>query len=93
MLLEPSVTPTPPAAAGPVKVTVPYDRLPPVTAVGANVKLANAGGVIVRTPTLVMLPRVPDIAAETWLCKGVVLMANVTVVEPPATVTELGTVA
>jgi hypothetical protein len=38
----------PPVAAGPLKVTVPYDLAPPITDAGERVKLARVGGAIVR---------------------------------------------
>lgn len=42
-------------------MTVPTDLLPPITDVGANEKLANAGGLIVRDAVWLALPNVQEI--------------------------------
>lgn len=46
-LLEDNVTDVPPVGAGPLKVTVPVDGLPPTTDIGFRLSTVNAGGVIV----------------------------------------------
>ena len=48
VLLDDRLTPTPPAAAGPVRVTVPVALAPPTRVVGDRLKLARAGGMMVR---------------------------------------------
>ena len=52
LLLE-RVTVAPPVGAGPVSVTVPVDVPPPVTVVGFNVRVDNAGGFTVRITVFV----------------------------------------
>jgi hypothetical protein len=91
VLFDERVTPTPPVAAGPERVTVPTDLLPPITEAGETVKEANTGAVTVRVAVLETLPKVQVIVAVFALWSGVVLTVNVPVVEPPATVTEVGT--
>jgi hypothetical protein len=46
--LEAKLTAVPPEAAGPDRVTVPVDVLPPATVVGLSETLTSVGGVIVR---------------------------------------------
>jgi len=59
VLLEEIVIPTPPTAAGPDRVTVPTDLLPPMTEVGRRVNPIKAGGFVVNTELFDILPRVP----------------------------------
>jgi len=47
-VLEPSDTTVPPVAAGPERVTVPVDGVPPGTDVGLRVTLSSVAGVIVK---------------------------------------------
>jgi hypothetical protein len=42
-----SETTTPPLGAAPLKVTVPWELVPPLTLVGFTVSVLNAGGLIV----------------------------------------------
>lgn len=54
-LLSDSVTDTPPAGAGPLRVTVAVDELPPTTDVGLRLKLLALSRAIVRLALLVAL--------------------------------------
>jgi len=45
-LLSDKVTAAPPAGAGPLKVTVPVEELPPVTLAGLNDTVESTGGLI-----------------------------------------------
>jgi hypothetical protein len=79
-------------AAEPI-VAVPVEELPPVTDVGATVIDAKTGGAIVRISLAEVLFALAVIVADVLLGTGAVVTANVAVVAPDATVTELGTVA
>ena len=91
VLLQVRDTPTPPTAAGPDKVTVPVDLLPPVTELGDTVRLNRAGVAIVNVAVWVWLLSTAEMVAVFVLWSGVVLIVNVPVEAPLATVTELGT--
>lgn len=54
-LLSESVTTAPPAGARPVKVTVPVEGLPPVTAVGLMATEVSAAGLTVKVAVRVPL--------------------------------------
>jgi hypothetical protein len=54
-LLPDSVTTAPPAGAKPVKVTVPVEEFPPVTAVGLMTTEVSAAGLTVRVVVRVPL--------------------------------------
>ena len=56
VLLLPSRTTAPPAGAGPFRVTVPVDRLPPTTEVGVNDTEARVAAVTVRVAVFVVVP-------------------------------------
>lgn len=56
VLFDERLIPTPPVAAGPVKVTVPTDFMPPVTDGGATETLRIVGGAMVSTADLDTLP-------------------------------------
>ena len=91
-----SATTSPPAGAGPVRVTVPVDVEPPATEVGFSVRadrLAEAGAVIVRLAVRVSPLYEPEIVATSVEATAVVETANVAEVEPAGTVTLAGTVA
>ena len=47
---------SPPVGAGPLKVTVPVEFLPPVTEDGLNVKVTSCGGRIVREAVTELFP-------------------------------------
>lgn len=61
--MEERLIPTPPVAAGPLKVTVPVDLFPPITDVGATDTPIKAGGVIVKAPVFETLPSEPVMVA------------------------------
>jgi hypothetical protein len=55
VLLLDRVTTAPPAGAGPVKVTVPVEEVPPTTEAGFKVTELGAGAVIVKVAVFVPL--------------------------------------
>jgi hypothetical protein len=93
--LSESVTAIPPEGAGPVKVTVPVveEALVPVTVLGLRLTEATVGGLTVRVALADELPKVAPIVAAVAVVTAVVVIWNVAEVAPPATFTELGTVA
>jgi hypothetical protein len=91
-LLLDSVTVIPAAGARPVKVTVPVEEKPPVTAVGFMVTLLRAAGLTVRVAVRVAL-YVPVIVAGVDELTALVVTEKVAVVAPAATVTLAGTTA
>lgn len=91
VLLLCNVTRAPPDGAVRVKVAVPVEFEPPVNDVGFSVMdESDAGGVTVRAAVR-LTPSVAVIVAELSLKTGLVVTANVAVVLPADTVTELGT--
>lgn len=56
VLLDAKVTTVPPTAAGPLKVTVPVEELPPTTELGDNARLVKVAGVIVRVAVADVVP-------------------------------------
>lgn len=88
-LLE-SETDVPPAGAGPDIVTVPVDGEDPLTVVGFRLRALTTGAVTVKLAVLVT-PRVPEIVTEVLLDTGLVVIVNVAVVAPGATVMLAGT--
>ena len=96
-LLVESVTPNPPAGAAAVSVTVPCAETPPVTLVGltdtAESDAAAGGGVTVSVAVFVAPPYAPVIVAGVEAPTALVVMANVALVAPAATVTLAGTAA
>jgi hypothetical protein len=91
-LLE-RVTTTPEEGAGPVRVTVPVDELPPVTAEGLRVTEVKTGASIVRAAVLETEPALIVIVADVLAATGLVVIGNVTDVLPAGIVTEPGTPA
>ena len=96
LLLE-SVTPNPPAGAADVNVTVPCTDVPPVTLVGltetADSEAGGGGGVTVSVAVLAAPPYAPVIVTAVEALTALVVMVNVALVAPAATVTLAGTVA
>jgi len=92
-LLELKLMVVPPDGAAPLRVTVPADAVPPITVVGATVRLTNAGGLIVRVAVFIEEPRVPVMDAATELATADVDTVNVAEVVPAPMVTEEGSVA
>jgi hypothetical protein len=77
-----------------VSITVPVERVPPITLVGLIVNDASAGGAgfMVRTALLVP-PYVPVIVADVDVETTLVVTANVAVVAPAVIVILPGTCA
>jgi len=88
-----SVTTTPAVGAGPFRVTVPVDDVPPVTIVGLRLTPLGTGGVTPNPPVAVVVLEVAEIVTDALLATGLVLTVNVAVVAFAATVTFAGTVA
>jgi hypothetical protein len=88
-LLLDSGTTTPPAGAGPLKVTVPVEVVPPITVEGFNVTEAIASGSTVKV--VVWVPwKVPEIVMEVVAATEWVVTAKFAVVAPAAMVTLYG---
>ncbi len=92
-LLSERVTTTPPVGAKPVNVTVPVVEFPPATLVGFIATVESAAAVIDRVAVLLTPLSVAVKVAVTVALTPVVLMVNVPVVAPAATVMLAGTVA
>lgn len=97
VLLRASVTAKPPVGAGAVSVTVPCDAFPPVTLVGltdsAERDAANGGadgGVTVSDAVRVAPPYDPVIVTPVDAATDGVVIVNVALVLPAATVTLAG---
>lgn len=91
VLLEVSVTVTPPAGACPVRVTVPEADVPPITEVG--VTPGNACGASTSSVALLADPYVAVMTAFVFAESGIVVTVNVPVLAPAAMVVDAGTVA
>lgn len=90
----------PPQGAGPLSVTVPVALLPLVTLAGVMVmpvsvvgESCDDDGVTVTVALLVMLPPVAVMVTDVDWATVVVVIVNVALVAPAATVTAVGTVA
>lgn len=92
VLLLCNVTIAPPAGAGPLKATVPVEVFPPTTEVGFLAIEERVGALTVSVVVL-MSPYVPVIVTEVLADTGLVVMGNLAVVAPEATVTLVGTPA
>ena len=96
LLLE-SATPNPPAGAAAVNVTFPCAETPPVTLVGltdsAESDAAAGGGVTVSVVVFVAPPYAPVIVTGVEVPTALVVIVNVALVAPAATVTLGGTAA
>jgi hypothetical protein len=92
-LLLLSVTTAPPAGAGPLRVTVPDEGVPPVTAAGFRATVDGAGGVTVRSADCVTPPRLAVMLTGVAAATAIVVTAKTPVVLPPGTVTDAGTAA
>jgi hypothetical protein len=92
-LLSERLTTKPLLGAGPVKVTVPLEEVPPTTPVGFTLTVESPGGVMVKDAVRVT----PLLEAETVtvveLETGTVVTAKVAVLALAATVTLAGAVA
>ena len=92
-LLLNRLTTTPPVGAGPAKVTVPVEGLPPMTVAGLSASDWTVVGFTVRVALCVAAPSVPFIVAITAADTGVVAMVNPVDLDPVATVTLVGRLA
>lgn len=90
-LLSETVTTAPPAGAGPLKVTVPVEDLPPTTAVGLKVKELSTGGFTVSVAVCVTPLYLAVIVTVVLVATALVVIVNVAVLKPAATVTLAGT--
>jgi hypothetical protein len=97
VLLLDRETTAPPVGAGPVSLTVPVDEVPPITDAGLTVTPlplpVRVGGVTVRVAVRLTLPAEAVTTTAVWAATGVVVVVNVAVVLPAATVTLAGTAA
>ena len=97
VLLLDRFTLAPPEGAAPVNVTVPVELFPPLTLVGFSVSEESVtlplAGVIVSDAFCELLPSVAVITAVVVLVTDVVVTVKFADVEPPGTVTVLGTLA
>ena len=76
-----------------MRVRVAIEVLPPNTVDGASVSELGVDGSMVSVAVGDCPPSLAVITANTWLLTTLVVMENVAVLEPAATVTEVGTVA
>lgn len=91
--LDERLTTVPPGGAAPLRVMVPVLVSPPITEVGASVKVAGPGGVIVNVPVADVPPNDPVIVTRVDDATTVVLTTKEAVEAPPATVTVTGGLA
>jgi len=90
VLLDDRLTRVPSVGAGPVRVTVPVDDVPPTTEVGETVIPDNPGGVTVNTAVIVVVPEIAVIVAAVDADTGEVETVKVADVAPDGTVTLFG---
>ena len=82
----------PPAGAGPLRITMPRDPVPPVTAPGLNVRATIEGGTTVRLAEIFKLaPELAETVAVVCAATAVVVAVNEADVLPAGTVTPAGT--
>jgi hypothetical protein len=86
-------TTAPPEGAGPFSVTVPVEGLPPTTLDGFKERDDSEGGLTVRVEILVITPYRAEIVTAVEPGTAFVVIGNVALVAPAATVTLAGTVA
>jgi hypothetical protein len=93
VLLLLSVTTAPALGAGPFRVTVPVEEVPPVTDVGLKLTELGAGAFTVNVAVCVVLLNVAEIVDDVLLATALLVTVNVAVVAFAATVTLAATVA
>ena len=80
----------PPGPAGPFRLTLPIDELPPVTVVGLRLSIVRASGLTVRFAVFEAPPAVAVIAADVDVETVDVVMEKVAEAAPAVTVTVAG---
>jgi hypothetical protein len=91
VLLELRLTTAPPAGAGPSRVTVPVEELPPRTEVRDSPTEVRPAGVTVRVAVRLTLLKEAVIVTGVLAATGSVVAVKAAVVAPAATVTDAGT--
>ncbi len=82
----------PARGAGPFRVTVPTEPLPPTTGLGLNVMDVMTAGLTVKLPLAKLLPRLAITVTIVGVATPIVIAVNVCDVDPAAIVTAAGTV-
>ena len=78
VLLLIRLTVTPPAGAGPVRLTVPCEVMPPATGLGFRLRFPRDGGMTVSVPvTFKLAPEVAETVAVVDVVTGLVVAVNV----------------
>jgi hypothetical protein len=93
VLLLVSVTDAPPVGAGPFNVTVPVEEVPPFTVDGLSVTLVGIGALTARFADFVVPLNTAEMLTVALAATGLVVIVNVALVAPAATVTFAGTCA
>ena len=93
LLLLVSVTTAPPDGAGPLRITVPVEAVPPRTEVGFNEPEDRAGAFTVRLAVQAFGPYVADTVTDVFVPTGTVVTLKVALVAFAGIVTLAGTVA
>jgi hypothetical protein len=86
-------TTTPAVGAGPFKVTVPVELVPPITVVGLRPRLDNTGALTVRIACLVLPAYDAVITGDVFDATGDVVIGKAALVCPDRTVTLAGATA
>lgn len=85
-------TDVPAVGAGPVRVTVPVDVVPPTTDVGLSARVVTTGALTVRVVFWVTPDNTAEMVTVVLVETAVVVAVNVALVAPAAIATEAGTV-
>lgn len=93
LLLEARVTVVPPVGAGPFKVTLAVEGLPPISMVGFSVRPVSPAGAKVRVAVWVIPLRPAVTGTEVVVETAIVVTVKVADVDPAATVVDAGTEA
>ena len=89
-LLDDRLTINPPPGAGPLKTMVPVELDPPITDVGAKIRLSGDAGTIERVAVTEVIPCFAVMVAVTEAITGVVVTVKVIEVSPAGINTLLG---
>jgi len=87
-----SLTIAPPAGAGPFRVTIAVEALPPVTDEGLSFRETGTGALTAKVPVCVVPLKIPEIVTVAWLETAKLATVSVAAVAPAAIVTLPGTV-